>query len=165
MKTAWKRVGFAAALLCALSGSASAQRLHGRVIIGPRAYAYAPFYDPFFWGYYSPYMGDPYIGARSYGDVRTQVTPKDAQVYIDGFYAGTASDFDGVFKRLHLTPGGHALTLYLPGYRTVTKNIYVRPDSTFKLDDSMERLANGETSDPPPVPATPPRNATPGRRG
>ena len=79
-------------------------------------------------GYY-PYARYPYVG-RSYGDVRTQVTPKQAQVYVDGFYAGVAADFDGVFKRLHLTPGGHIITLYLDGYRTVTQNVYVRPDST-----------------------------------
>ena len=84
--------------------------------------------------------------------MRTQVTPKQAQVYVDGFYAGVAADFDGVFKRLHLTPGGHIITLYLDGYRTVTQNVYVRPDSTFKLNDTMDRLAAGQTSAPPPLP-------------
>ena len=91
-----------------------------------------------------------------YADVRTEVTPKQAQVYVDGYYAGVASDFDGVFKRLHLTPGGHAVTLYLEGYRTVTQDVYVRPDSTFKLNESMERLSAGETSEPPPLPVTRP---------
>jgi hypothetical protein len=104
-------------------------------------------------GYY-PYARYPYVEGRSYGDVRTEVTPKNAEVYVDGFYAGVVSDFDGAFKRLHLTPGGHAITLYLDGYRTVTQNVYVRPDSTFKLNDTMERLAAGQASAPPPAPAT-----------
>jgi hypothetical protein len=70
-------------------------------------------------------------------------------------YAGTADDFDGVFKRLHTSPGGHAITLYLDGYRTVTRNVYVRPDSTFKMHDTMEKLGAGEVSTPPPLPARP----------
>ena len=89
---------------------------------------------------------------RANGDVRTQITPKQADVYVDGFYAGTAGDFDGVFKRLHLMPGGHAITVYLPGYRTITQDVYVRPDSTVKMRDTMERLESGQASAPPPEP-------------
>src|SRR5258705_3497545 len=144
-------------VLLLLGTSAHAQPFRGRVLV-PRAYIYAPFYDPF-WRYdpyyrYSPYAGYP-VG-RLDADVRTQVTPKQAQVYVDGFYAGVASDFDGVFKRLHLTPGGHAITLYLEGYRTVTRDVYVRPDSTFKLNEAMERLSAGQASEPPPQPVTRP---------
>ena len=151
----------AMALLLMLGGSANAQPWRGRVFYGPRAHIYTPFYDPF-WGYY-PYAGYPYVAGGSYGEVRTQVAPKDAQVYVDGFYAGVVSDFDGAFKRLHLTPGGHVVTFYLQGYRTVTQNVYVRPDSTLKMNDTMERLAAGQTSDPPPRPTT--RRGTYGDRG
>jgi len=145
-------------LLLIVGASARAQPFRGRAVLAPRAYVYAPFYDPF-WRYdpyypYYPYAGYP-VG-RSYADVRTEVTPKQAQVYVDGFYAGVASDFDGIFKRLHLTPGGHAITLYLEGYRTVTQDVYVRPDSTFKLNEKMERLSAGLTSEPPPLPVTRP---------
>ena len=112
----------ATALLLIAGASANAQPWRGRGVFFPRAYIYTPFYDPF-WGYY-PYAGYPYVAGRSYGDVRTQVTPKDAEVYVDGFYAGVVRDFDGTFKRLHLTPGGHAITLYLEGtarlHRTFT---------------------------------------------
>jgi len=140
----------AMALLLIVGGSANAQPWRGRAAFFPRAHIYTPFYDPF-WGYY-PYAGYPYVAGRSYGDVRTEVTPKNAEVYVDGFYAGVVSDFDGTFKRLHLTPGGHAVTFYLEGYRTVTQNVYVRPDSTLKMNDTMDRLAAGQTSDPPPRP-------------
>jgi len=143
------------AVLLVLGASAHAQPFRGRVVVVPRPYVYAPFYDPF-WRYdpYYPYAGYP-VG-RPNADVRTEVTPKQAQVYVDGFYAGVASDFDGVFKRLHLTPGGHAITLYLEGYRTVTQDVYVRPDSTFKLNETMERLSAGQASEPPPLPVTRP---------
>ena len=140
----------ATALLLTGSATANAQPRRGWAHAVPRAYIYAPFYDPF-WGYY-PYAGYPYVAGRSYGDVRAQITPHEARVYVDGFYAGVASDFDGVFKRLHLTPGGHSITFYLEGYRTVTRNVYVRPDATLKLNDTMERLSAGQTSTPPPAP-------------
>jgi len=60
-----------------------------------------------------------------------------------GYYAGVADDFDGAFQRLHTLPGGHAVTLHLEGYRIVTEKIYVRPDSTFKLKETMKKLAPG----------------------
>ena len=66
-----------------------------------------------------------------------------------------ADDFDGVFKRLHMTPGGHAITLHLEGYRTVTENIYAAPDHTTKLRETMQRLAPGETSTAVPLPSRP----------
>jgi len=125
----------------------------GRIIIG------GGFYDPFWGPFYPVYpygygfgfgYGYPYTpGYRtSSGEVKTEVTPKQTQVFVDGYYAGTADDFDGAFKRLHTSLGGHAITLHLEGYRTVTQNIYVRPDSTFKLTETMEKLAPGEVSAP-----------------
>jgi hypothetical protein len=150
-----------AALVLASSVSAQAQPRRGRGIVVPRGHFYAPFYyDPFWgpWGSYYPYYAYPF-GGRSTADVRVQVVPKQTEVFVDGYYAGTADDFDGVFKRLHTTPGGHAITLHLEGYRTVTENIYVRPDSTFKIQDTMDKLGAGEVSTPPPLPARTPQPA------
>jgi len=130
-------------------------RRGGGVIVVPRATVVRPFfYDPF-WGPWYPYGYAYPSSAYPYSDtnIKTQVTPKAAEVYVDGFYAGQADDFDGVFKRLHVAPGGHAITLYLNGFRTTTQEVYVRPDSTFKLNATMEPLAPGETSAPVPEPA------------
>jgi hypothetical protein len=64
-----------------------------------------------------------------------------------------------VFHRLHTTPGGHTITLHLEGFRTVTQNIYVTPDSTVKLQLTMDRLTPGEVSAPPSIPARPWRDS------
>jgi hypothetical protein len=130
---------------------------HGHVFVGGGF-----FYDPF-WGPYYPWYGYPYgygydYSAAAIGDVRTEVKPKDAQVYVDGYFAGVADDFDGTFQRLHVAPGGHTITFYLDNYRTVTQNVYVRPDSTAKLKITMEKLAPGQTSEPVPQPTTPAPN-------
>jgi hypothetical protein len=138
----------------AVSAGASPRRA---VVVAPRVVVHRPFfYDPF-WGpwYPGPYAyayPSPY-GAYPQATIRTEVTPKDTQVYVDGYYAGRASDFDGVFQGLRVAPGGHSVTFYLEGFRTVTEDVYVRPTSTFKLNAAMERLAAGETSAPVPSPS------------
>lgn len=140
---------------------AYAQGRRGRVIINGGfgyGFGYRPFfYDPLWYPYPYPYYGyGAYpLGAPISGDVRVMATPKQAEVFVDGFYAGVVDDFDGTFQRLHLAPGGHAITLHLEGYRTLTQNIYVAPDNTFKLQLNMDRLQPGETSAPAPLPARP----------
>jgi PEGA domain len=142
------------------AGSASAQPRRRAVVVVPRVQVYRPFvYDPF-WGPWYPYSygygyAYPYT-VLPQADIKTEITPKGAEVYVDGYYAGHANDFDGVFKRLHVAPGGHAITFHLQGFRTVTENVYVRPDSTLKMNTTMERLAAGETSAPVPSPINPP---------
>src|SRR5467141_186208 len=134
----------------------------GHIVVGGGFYR---FYDPFwgpFYGYGYPYRwyGYPYgysdwpydYWSNITGDVKTEITPKQTEVYVDGYYAGVADDFDGLFQGLSTSAGGHAVTLHLEGYRTVTRNIYVQPDSTYKLRETMEKLAPGEVSEPVPRP-------------
>ena len=115
-----------------------------------------PYYWYGGWGPWGPwYPGSYAYVAHPYSDVKTDVTPKDAAVYVDGYYAGRAADYDGVFKRLHVAPGGHAITFYLPGFKTVTQQVYVRPDSTLKMKADLEHLPAGKTSAPVPTPERP----------
>jgi hypothetical protein len=85
--------------------------------------------------------------------LRLQVTPRDAQVLVDGYAAGEVDDYDGIFQRLRLRPGEHELVLFLDGYRTVRQNLYLNPGSDQKIEFTMERLGSGEGAEPPPPPA------------
>ena len=144
---------------------------HGGVVVGGfyAPYYYNPFYSPYGFGFgygwggypyaaygpYAPYAYGPYGYAHPYdtsGSARIEVTPKEAQVYVDGYRAGRADDFDGTFQRLNVRPGPHELTLFLPGYRTLTERVYIGEGSTLKLKQSLEKLPPGETSTPPPAP-------------
>jgi hypothetical protein len=120
-------------------------------------YFYDPHFGPYPWwgpGVY-PYWYFPLYGIHA--SVHILATPKEAAVYVDGFYAGIVDDFDGIFQSLPLPPGGHEITLYDAGYRTVSQRVYLSPGSTFKLHATMERLPAGGVSEPPPVaPAVPP---------
>ncbi|PYQ55128.1 MAG: hypothetical protein DMF78_03265 [Acidobacteria bacterium] len=114
-------------------------------------------YDPFYYGYYgySPfyYSGSygyaPYYYRGRYrdsGSMRVIVDPDQTRVYVDGYYAGIADDFDGIFQRLYLPPGRHEIALKLEGYRTHKFRVYVPVDQTIKIHHVMERGA-GEDSD------------------
>ena len=84
--------------------------------------------------------------------VRIEATPKDAEVYVDGFYAGIVDDFDGVFQRLNIEPGQHEIVLYLEGYHAVHQRVYLMPNKTFHMKERLERLAAGEAGEARPAP-------------
>jgi PEGA domain-containing protein len=123
-------------------------------------YWYDPWWGPYQWG---PYPYPSYPPYRYYRDpgaaVRLEVKPKEAEVYVDGFYAGIVDDFDGLFQRLRVPPGEHDITLYRDGFRTVTQKVYLTPDKTFKIKYAMEPLRAGEQAEPRPQPPAPPPGA------
>ena len=130
----------------------------GEVVIG------RPFFDPFWGTYYYPYGLFPFAyypyASYAYGlsldsDVKVKIAPKDAQVFVDGYYAGVADNFDGAFQELHVAPGGHVISVYLNGYRTLTRSIYAEPNKTVTFKDRLAPLAPGERSAPPAPPRSP----------
>lgn len=133
---------------------------HGSVVVGgyySPYYYHDPFYSPYWWWYPSPFYGPmppAYWGAGAYGGsaVRLQVTPRQAEVYVDGYLAGTVDDFDGTFQRLPLPPGEHEIVMYLAGYRTVRQKVFLTPGDTFRVRYTMEALAPGEPPEPRPLP-------------
>jgi hypothetical protein len=92
--------------------------------------------------------------------LQLQVTPRETEVFVDGYLAGTVDDFDGRFQRLHIQPGEHELTLYLAGHHKVTQIIQVRPRASFRIRFAMTPLAAGEAPEERPTPAAKP--PTPG---
>ena len=136
-----------------------APTLHARqgVVVFVGGYFYDPFFGPYPWWHRGAYPHPYYPIYDSRAVVRVIATPKDAAVYVDGFYAGTVHDFNDWFQGLPLPPGGHEIVLFLDGYRTVRDRIYLTPGSTFKLHRTMERVPAGEASEPPALaPALPP---------
>lgn len=92
-------------------------------------------------------------------DLRIDVTPKEASVYVDGYLAGSVDDFDGAFQRLHVPPGDHDIVVYLEGYRTLRQRLYLTPNRTRRIAGTLERLSPGEEQEPAPVPPDPPADA------
>lgn len=97
-----------------------------------------------------PYPYGP--GVELTGAVRMQVSPRSAEVFVDGYLAGVVDQFDGIFQRLRLPVGGHRLTIYLEGYRTLDRDVYLAPGGDLHIKLAMEPLPPGETAEPPPAP-------------
>ena len=115
-------------------------------------YSYYGFYDPFYWGQYRyppPYYGRYYDDS---GAAQLKVTPRNAQVYVDGYFAGIVDDFDGTLQRLNVDAGEHELQFHLEGYRPFSMKVLFVRGRTVKITHAMEPLGPGEAAPPKPVP-------------
>ena len=59
----------------------------------------------------SPSYADPYTGF-----MRLKVRPRDAEVFVNGYYVGVVNEFDGIFQRLRLEEGTHHIEIRHPAY-------------------------------------------------
>jgi len=94
--------------------------------------------------------------------LRLQVQPPQTEVFVDGYYAGPAHEFDGLFERLRVDAGEHDIELYLQGYKSVHQKVYLQPDDTFRIRHTMQALASGEAQEPRPIAPPPPPGIDPG---
>jgi hypothetical protein len=125
------------------------------------------FYDPSWWSYGAypgyggcyPYGGgygggyDPYYGygggyygggggySRSSADagIKLKVKPSNAQVFVDGYFAGEVDEFDGVFQRLPLTSGEHRIEIRAPGFQPLTFDVNVEPFQVINFKGELKR--------------------------
>lgn len=98
----------------------------------------------------------PYPAYRYYqpeSNLRLNVTPRDAAVYVDGYFAGKVDEFDGRMQRLHLDPGEHEIVVHLDGYRSLTERLYLSPNATRTITRRLEKLGPGDMQEPPPQPS------------
>ena len=132
-------------------------------------FGFGGFYGPYYWSpwFYSPYWYGPwgydpfYSPAYGYGwgggyggynaaNLKVQVEPKNAEVYVDGRLAGIVDHFDGMFQSLMVEGGAHDVVVYLDGYRSIREHLYLNVGSTYRIKGVMEKLAPGEPGEPRP---------------
>lgn len=77
------------------------------------------------YGGYGPYQGPTY---QTYGGLRLKVKPRDAEVFVDGYFAGVVDDFDGAFQQLNLDVGPHRIEVRAAGHEPVSFEIRTQPD-------------------------------------
>jgi hypothetical protein len=70
------------------------------------------------------------IPGRAYGALRIVDAPGDAQVFVDGYYAGVVDDYDGVFQHLNLEVGPHHIEIETVGYPRVAFDVRIDPGRT-----------------------------------
>ncbi|HEX8985878.1 MAG TPA: PEGA domain-containing protein [Bryobacteraceae bacterium] len=105
-----------------------------------RGPAFWPYY-PAYWGMYGMYDPFFYPGfyngfARGYnmGEVKLRVEPERAEVFLDGAYAGAASER----KSMWLEPGAYLLEVKAAGRDAFSRKIYVLSGKSLKIDAALE---------------------------
>lgn len=104
------------------------------------AYSAYSAYGAYGGAYGAPYAHyAPYAHGYGYdiGGIRLRIRPRDAQVFVDGHYAGLVDDFDGTFQSLRLEQGGHKIEIRLPGFEDLELDIHVQPGRTITLSETL----------------------------
>ena len=73
------------------------------------------------------------------GGLRLKVVPREAEVYVDGFYAGRVDDFDGAMQKLKIVQGSHRIELRAEGYETASFTVNVIADETTSYKTELKR--------------------------
>ena len=76
------------------------------------------------------------IYSKVNAQVKIDVTPDRAAVFVDGKFAGSVSDFKGIGKAMLIAPGKHKIKIDLAGYRPFETDIDLLPNQkmTIKTD-------------------------------
>ncbi|HET7218297.1 MAG TPA: PEGA domain-containing protein [Vicinamibacterales bacterium] len=121
------------------------------------------FYDPWYgggYGYGYPYGGYGYGGygyggygygggsggyrvsqpSKETGKLRLKIDPKQAEVYVDGYYVGTIDNFDGSFQKLELDAGSHRIDLKANGFESLQFEVLIPPGETVTYKGDMKRI-------------------------
>lgn len=150
------------AIVWPVDANAQARRRAPTRVVVARGGFYSPFYDPWFgpgwgWGWGgSPWGWGGWSVAPPQASLRLDIRPRDAQVYVDGYFAGDVDQFDGALQRLRLPPGQHEIVVYREGYRSHRERLYMPVNSSRKVTRDLDRLAPGQADDPLPVPSAGP---------
>ena len=96
---------------------------------------YGDWYDPWYGGYAGAYGYEGDIA----GALRLKVKPREAQVFVDGYYAGIVDEFDGVFQRLRVEPGPHRIELTADGFEPLMFEVLALPDQTTTYTGTLNR--------------------------
>jgi hypothetical protein len=101
--------------------------------------------------YYDPLYGNPYgygyggygyglanAAENNYGAIKLKVKPKDAEVYVDGYYIGRVDDFNGVFQHLDLEAGPHRIEVKAAGFQPLTFEVRSLPGRTITYQGELQ---------------------------
>jgi PEGA domain len=101
---------------------------------------YGGYYDPWYGGYPAYPVGGSTSSNDDEGSLRLKIKPREAEVYVDGYFVGTVDDFDGIFQRLHLDSGPHRIEVRAPGYETLDFEVRITPDHTTTYQGELKKI-------------------------
>jgi hypothetical protein len=125
-----------AATLLTLAPMSASAAVRGFVAVGRPYYGgwYAPYWGPY-WG--GPYWGSAYGGYYyahpNAGEVKLDTKVKDAEVFINGAYAGTTRHN----KSMYLRPGSYNIEIREGGRTQFAQKVYVVAGKTLHLHPEL----------------------------
>ena len=107
----------------------------------PYPYAYPYWHHPWYWNpvwapyapYYHPGFFTGLVRGDDMGEVKLAVEPKQAEVLLDGAYAGTAAGL----KSMWLAPGAYDVALKAPDRAPYQRRIYVLTGKTLRISATL----------------------------
>ncbi len=135
---------------------------HGGVVYGGgHGYGSHHYWSSLGWWYGSPYWSRR--GTYSSVDrgvrfavIDTDISPEEAEVWLDGQYIGTADDFDGQPDFLYVKPGSYRVEFRAAGYEVYAVDLDVSSGQRVNLGTRMRRGPGDEyrSIGPPRGPAS-----------
>ena len=110
--------------------ASAAVRARGFVVVG------RPYYGGWYSPYWGPYWGPAYGGYYSHpnaGEVKLDTKVKDAQVFINGAYAGTTHQN----KSMYLRQGNYNIEIREFGRTQFAERVYVVAGKTLRLHPEL----------------------------
>ena len=104
-------------------------------------YVYSYSYPVPVYGYGAP-SAPVYVGPNStiYGGVTLEMTPSEAEVFVDGQSVGLVRDFDGSTAPLNLTAGQHHIEVSAPGFAPLAMDVNVTPGQLVPYRGDLQPL-------------------------
>ena len=122
MKKGLLTLAAAAAMMLAPVGASAAVR--GVVVFGGPVW-HGPYWGPYWGGYWGP----GYYAYPNTGTVKVDTKLKDAQIFINGAFAGNTHDH----KTMHLRPGTYNVEIREGGQSVLSQRVYVTAGQTLHL--------------------------------
>ena len=70
-------------------------------------------------------------------EIKLQVTPDRAAVFLDDNFVGTVREFGGVGRAMLVSPGTHRVKIALPGYREFQTEVSLLPKQKFTIKTDL----------------------------
>jgi hypothetical protein len=78
-------------------------------------------------------------GQANTGGLSFDITPKDAEVLVDGKFVGTVGEFTPTSQPLGLPAGHHQVEVRAPGYQAISLDVNIIAGQVIPYQGSMER--------------------------
>jgi hypothetical protein len=97
-----------------------------------------------------------YPDPKTSSELRLDVQPSRAAVFLDDYYVGTVDEYYGVEHAMLVVPGRHRFKIALPGYKTFEAELDLLPRQKFAIRTD---LVGGSIKDADPIVRSDPPSA------